>query len=66
MVIRVSFKEHEIGLYNEIIDECKIIGKSAWMKLAAKEKLNRDTNVPTIQKSSNNLSVINSPDQLFQ
>lgn len=42
--IRVSFKdnEEEDRLYDDIITECKLVGKSAWMKIAAREKLERD------------------------
>ena len=43
-VIRVSFKDNECEeqLYNDILDESKLVGQSAWMKIAAKEKLDRD------------------------
>lgn len=57
-IIRVSFKKSEKKLYDDIMLECSIIGQSAWMKLAAKEKLERDkqpinkTVIPTVQITS--------------
>jgi len=40
--IRVSFKQDETGLYNDIMKECSIYGKANWMKVAAIEKIQRD------------------------
>jgi hypothetical protein len=45
-VIHVSFRDipFDEQLYNDIIEESKVIGQSAWMKLAAYEKIERDRN----------------------
>lgn len=40
--IRVSFSKDEESLLSDILDECKYIGKAKWMKIAAREKLQRD------------------------
>jgi hypothetical protein len=81
-IIRVSFKNdsNEQQLKDDILSECKIIGKSAWMKLAAKEKLQRDksqvNNVPSQSISTvtampkqivnNKLPIINELSELFK
>jgi hypothetical protein len=44
LVIRVSFKDEEEQLYKDIMNCCNIVGQSAWMKVAAHEKLERDKN----------------------
>jgi len=72
LVIRVSFTEEQETLYNSIINECAIIGKSAWMKMAATEKLGRDKNSKSevnnvaMPRRENNNPVIQSLDQLFK
>lgn len=45
-VIRISFKKNsfEKQLYEDIKEECKLFGDSAWMKAAAYEKIQRDRN----------------------
>lgn len=65
-VFRVSFKktEQEQQLKVDILKECSVVGKSAWMKLAAKEKLERDKTNKPVQKNSN--PVINDLSQLFK
>jgi hypothetical protein len=68
-VIRVSFKntEFEQNLKKDILDECIIIGKSVWMKLAAYEKIQRDRNkIANNTNTKQNTPVINSLDQLFK
>ena len=72
--IRVSFKDNpeEDKLYDDIIAECNLIGKSAWMKIAAREKLerNRGSSKSDSIKSqrittNNQAGIINSLDDLF-
>lgn len=72
--IKVSFKGNpeEIKLYNDIIARCEFIGKSTWIKIAAREKLERDGNKlennkpQKINMANNNSSgIINSLDDLF-
>lgn len=79
----VSFKntDEEQQLKNNIIQDSALIGKSAWMKIAAREKLERDKIKnsyvePTSSKQSTILSnynqinkddtKINSMDDLFK
>jgi hypothetical protein len=75
--INVSFKDdsEEDQLYDRIIKECKttFLGQSGWMKLAAREKLERDhgssksDNKPQkINMNNNQSGIINSLDDLFQ
>jgi hypothetical protein len=70
-VLRVSFKdnEFEMKLLNDIKQESIIVGDSAWMKLAAYEKLQRDKskiiNTTPIQKSGINIPIINDLSELF-
>jgi len=70
--IRVSFKDNpdEDRLYDDIIAECKLIGKSAWMKIAAREKLERNysgSSNKTQKIVTNNTQggIIDSLDDLF-
>lgn len=71
-VIRVSFKDNdfEIKLLNDIREECVLMGDSAWMKIAAYEKIQRDRNKSTnnmpIQKSNTNVPIINSFEDLLK
>jgi hypothetical protein len=46
--IRVSFSKDEEQLLKYILNECKYIGKAKWMKIAAREKLQRDKSLPNI------------------
>ena len=71
--IRVSFvdNEEEDKLYDDILEECKYIGKAKWMKIAAREKLERNhDNKP--QKINNDITtnsqggIIDSMDQFFK
>jgi hypothetical protein len=73
--IKISFKDdpEEDKLYDDIIHDCKFIGKSSWMKLAAREKLERDRigsksehtqKISQINQQSGGF--INSLDDLFQ
>lgn len=53
--IRVTFQdtEFEKQLYEDIIEESKIVGQGRWMKVAAHEKLQRDkTNQNTAVKAN--------------
>lgn len=52
LIIRVSFKDEEEQLYKDVMDCCEIIGQSAWMKVAAKEKLEREKNNKTVESNS--------------
>jgi hypothetical protein len=70
--IKVSFKNNpeEDKLYDDIITNCKFIGQSAWMKLAASEKLERDNgsngNVhKTNVNNQNGFGLLNSCEDLF-
>lgn len=71
--IRVSFRNNDFDnkLYDEIMEECKVVGQSAWMKQAAYEKLQRDkgsNSNSNSNKANYNQSnqVIKSLDQLFK
>jgi len=65
--IRVSFKDNpdEDKLYDEIIEASKIIGKSAWLKLAAKEKLDRERKNNKLNPVQNT-TIVNELSDLFQ
>ena len=69
--IKVSFKDNEEEnlLYDNIINQSKFIGKSSWMKLAAREKIEKELKpqkkndfINTNQQSG----IINSLDDLFK
>jgi len=68
--IRVSFKNtpEEDQLYDDIIEASKYIGKAIWMKLAAREKLerDRDTTKQKINNHNHSGGLIDSLDNLFQ
>jgi hypothetical protein len=68
--ITVTFKKTEEKLYDDIMNECEIIKQADWMKIAAKEKLERDhgkkqTIQPQIVSSNFNSTTITSADDLF-
>ena len=70
-VIRVSFKDNdfEMQLLNDIRKESKLMGDSAWMKIAAYEKIQRDkdknsNNIP--MQKSNNTPIYNSLEDLLK
>jgi len=73
-IIRVSFKNNpsEQQLKQDILNESRLIGKSAWMKLAAKEKIQRDreknngNNTIKKQVNNNRLPIINDLCEIFK
>jgi len=70
-VIRVSFTKDEEQLFNDILKECKYIGQAKWMKIAAREKLQRDreknnNTSKAISNNNNKLPIIKDLSEIFK